>query len=119
MTGKFEVFKSKNKWYFHLKASNGQIIADSEAYNTKQGALKGIASVQRFAGIAKIQVEDSDEIYNKKQLVKSLINREKIYNDPNDDQSKPKGEEKDEFKVLNADDKPYKVKNLKRMTSWL
>lgn len=119
MAGKFVVFKSKNRWYFHLKASNGQIIADSEAYNTKQGALKGIASVQRFASSAIVEGEDSSEVYTKKQLVKALVKREKIYNDPKDDQGKPESEIEDEKKIMDADGKKYKVQNLKKYSSWL
>ncbi|MCU1654622.1 MAG: hypothetical protein JWQ60_5771, partial [Pseudonocardia sp.] len=36
------------------KASNGQIIAVGEAYNTKASAFKGIESVQKNAPDAKI-----------------------------------------------------------------
>jgi uncharacterized protein YegP (UPF0339 family)/uncharacterized surface protein with fasciclin (FAS1) repeats len=38
---------------FHLKAGNGQIIAVSQAYGTKESALKGIASIKKNAPIAK------------------------------------------------------------------
>lgn len=45
---KFEKLKSKDsKDYFVLKAGNGEIIGVSETYNSKQGMLKGIDSVQR------------------------------------------------------------------------
>jgi uncharacterized protein YegP (UPF0339 family) len=37
-----------------LKAANGQIIAMSEAYETKRSCEDGIASVQKNAPIAKI-----------------------------------------------------------------
>ncbi len=51
----FEIFKDKNgKFRFRLKAPNGEIIATSEAYETKQGCEKGIASVQENASKAKI-----------------------------------------------------------------
>ena len=48
---KFEIFKSdKNeKFYFRLKAKNGQIILSSQGYADKSGAKKGIASVQKNA----------------------------------------------------------------------
>lgn len=50
---KFEIFKSTNgKYYFRLKASNGEIIAQSEGYSSKQGAQDGIASVKKNAPIA-------------------------------------------------------------------
>jgi uncharacterized protein YegP (UPF0339 family) len=44
---KYEVFTDIDSQYrFHLKASNGEIIAASEAYETKQGVLHGIEAVQ-------------------------------------------------------------------------
>ena len=44
---KYEVFTDINSQHrFHLKASNGEIIAASEAYETKQGVLHGIEAVQ-------------------------------------------------------------------------
>ncbi|WP_224490349.1 YegP family protein [Robertkochia flava] len=43
----FEIFQSdKNqKFYFNLKANNGQIILSSQGYESKNGAEKGIKSV--------------------------------------------------------------------------
>lgn len=50
MTGKFEYSKDKAGDYrFRLKASNGQIIAVSEAYSSKDACLKGIESVKKNA----------------------------------------------------------------------
>ncbi len=50
---KFEIFKGKDgKYYFRLKAGNGEIIAQSEGYSSKQGAQDGIASVKMNAPIA-------------------------------------------------------------------
>lgn len=44
--GKIEIFKGQNQqFYFRVKAKNGEIIANSEAYLTKQGARKGITSL--------------------------------------------------------------------------
>jgi uncharacterized protein YegP (UPF0339 family) len=55
MAGKFEVYEDKsNKFRFRLKASNGQIVATGEAYETKAAALKGCESVQRAAEGAQI-----------------------------------------------------------------
>lgn len=49
-TGKFEVKLDKaGKYRFNLKAANGEIIASSEAYESKQSALNGIDSVRRNA----------------------------------------------------------------------
>jgi uncharacterized protein YegP (UPF0339 family) len=50
MAGKFEIIKDKaGKYRFHLKAANGEIIASSEAYETKASAENGIESVQKNA----------------------------------------------------------------------
>ncbi len=47
---KFEIFVgSDSKFYFHLKAENGEIIAASQGYTTKQSAESGIDSIKRTA----------------------------------------------------------------------
>lgn len=47
----FEIFQSEKnqKFYFNLKAANGQIILSSQAYESKTGAEKGIKSVMENA----------------------------------------------------------------------
>lgn len=53
MAGKFELYKDKaGKFRFRLKASNGQVIASGEAYETKASAMKGIESVRKNASDA-------------------------------------------------------------------
>ncbi len=48
--GHFELKVAKNgQFYFVLKASNGQVILQSEMYTTKAAALNGIQSVQNNA----------------------------------------------------------------------
>lgn len=50
MAGKFELYKDRaDKYRFRLKAGNGEIIAVSEAYNSKGSALGGIDSIRRNA----------------------------------------------------------------------
>ncbi len=50
MAGKFEVYKDKKgEFRFRLKAGNGEIIATSEGYTSKQGCLNGIESVKKNA----------------------------------------------------------------------
>jgi len=54
VTGVFEVLcDAVGRFRFHLKADNGQIIAVSQSYGTKESALKGIASIKKNAPIAK------------------------------------------------------------------
>ena len=43
-----------DKWRFHLKAANGEIIAVSQSYQTKESAESGIASVKKNAPNAKV-----------------------------------------------------------------
>jgi uncharacterized protein YegP (UPF0339 family) len=55
MAAKFEIFLDRKKQYrFHLKASNGETIAASQAYDTKAACLKGIKSIQKSAPAAAI-----------------------------------------------------------------
>lgn len=55
MAGKFECFKDgKGKYRFRLKAGNGQIIATSEGYESKDSCIKGIDSVRSNAPTAPI-----------------------------------------------------------------
>ena len=55
MAGKFVLKKgSTGKFHFNLVASNGQVIATSETYESKSAALNGIESVQKNAPDAKI-----------------------------------------------------------------
>lgn len=50
MAGKFELKKAKNgKFHFSLLAGNGQIILQSEMYETKASANNGIESVKKNA----------------------------------------------------------------------
>jgi len=56
MAGKFVLKKgSTGKYHFNLVASNGQVIATSEAYERKQSALAGIESVKKNAPDAAIE----------------------------------------------------------------
>jgi uncharacterized protein YegP (UPF0339 family) len=46
--------RSTGKFRFNLVATNGQVIATSEAYESKASAIKGIESVKRNAPTAEI-----------------------------------------------------------------
>jgi uncharacterized protein YegP (UPF0339 family) len=64
MAAKFEIFTDRKKQYrFRLKASNGEIIAASEAYETKAACLKDIKSIQKNAPAA--QIIDPEEAAKK------------------------------------------------------
>jgi uncharacterized protein len=56
MAAKFEVYKdSRGEFRFRLKAANGEIIASSEGYSSKDACLNGIASVKKNAPEAEIK----------------------------------------------------------------
>jgi uncharacterized protein YegP (UPF0339 family) len=55
MPGKFIVKKGPTgKFRFSLLSTNGQVVASSEAYETKRAAMAGVASVQKLAAGATI-----------------------------------------------------------------
>lgn len=52
MAGKFEVKTAKSgQTHFNLLAGNGQIILQSEMYETKASALNGIESIKKNAAM--------------------------------------------------------------------
>ena len=56
---KFEVYADKaGEFRFRLKASNGQIIAVGEGYTTLKNCLAGVASVQKNAVDAPIEMAE-------------------------------------------------------------
>ena len=56
MPGKFVIKKgSTGKFRFNLHSSNGQIVATSEAYETKAAAQAGIRSVKKLAADAAVE----------------------------------------------------------------
>jgi hypothetical protein len=55
MAGKFEVYEDRSgKYRFRLKAGNGEIVAQGEAYESKSAAQKGCESVQKAADGAQV-----------------------------------------------------------------
>ncbi len=68
--GKYIIKKSKNDgFHFNLMATNGQVIASSEIYNSLDSCKKGIASVAKNAPIANLEdqtVEGFEQVTNPK-----------------------------------------------------
>ena len=55
MAAKFVLKKgASGKFHFNLQAANGQVIATSEAYESKAAAINGIESVKKNAPVAEI-----------------------------------------------------------------
>lgn len=58
MSAKFVIFKdAKGEYRFRLKAANGEIIAASEGYSSKQACENGIESVKKNAPSAPVEEE--------------------------------------------------------------
>jgi hypothetical protein len=57
---KFEFWQSDKdeQWYFHLCAPNGEIVAQSQGYTTKDNCINGINAVKKYAGTAIIFQEE-------------------------------------------------------------
>ena len=56
MAAKFVLKKgSTGKFHFNLIATNGQVIATSETYESKAAALNGIESVKKNAPVAEVE----------------------------------------------------------------
>ena len=46
----YEIFQGQDdKWYWHLKSANHEIIAQSQGYADKEGCLRGIEAVRNHA----------------------------------------------------------------------
>jgi len=58
--GKFVIRKVATGIKFDLKATNGQVIATSEVYETKASCLKGIESVKKNAPIANVEDQTAE-----------------------------------------------------------
>jgi uncharacterized protein len=58
---KFEVYLDEmDNYRFRLRARNGQIIAVSQSYKSKEGCLKGIKSVKLNASSARIEILEKE-----------------------------------------------------------
>ncbi|RXA21911.1 DUF1508 domain-containing protein [Methanosarcina sp. MSH10X1] len=54
---KFEIYADEVGTYkFRLRARNGQVVAVSQSYRSKEGCLKGIRSVKSNAADARIVI---------------------------------------------------------------
>ena len=62
MPGKFVLKKgTTGKFRFNLLATNGQVVATSEAYNSKASAMGGIRSVKSLAADAAVEDQTTKE----------------------------------------------------------
>jgi len=55
-TATFEVYESKDGLYrFRLKGANGEIVASSEGYSSRENAKRGAETVKRIAPTATVK----------------------------------------------------------------
>ena len=64
--GKFVLRTTPGGFKFDLKAANGEVIATSEVYTTKDACVKGIASVTKNAPIAALEDQTAEGFEVKK-----------------------------------------------------
>jgi len=70
---KYEVYKDKTSQFrFRLKASNGQIIAESESYETKEACLNGVDVVRKSCD-AEIEDQTVTTEFTKENLSSSKV----------------------------------------------
>ena len=80
---KFEVYQSKDKYYFRLKARNGQVILKSQGYSSKSGCLNGVKSVQTNGGeksrYERKTAKDGRHMFNLLAANKQVIGTSQLY----------------------------------------
>ena len=74
--GKFVIKETKTGVKFDLKATNGQVIATSEVYNSMAACKNGIESVKKNAPVANIE-DQTVEGYEEKKNPKFEIYTDK------------------------------------------
>lgn len=89
---RFETFRGiDGKYYFHLKANNGQIVLQSQGYTTKASATNGIASVRTNGAIlARFQVRaaaDGHSYFVLKAGNGAVVGRSEMYESASDAQA--------------------------------
>ena len=80
----FEVFKNDSgKFYFNLKASNGQVILSSQGYAAKTGAMNGVQSVINHAtndaNFERAEAKDGRVYFNLKASNGQVIGKSQMY----------------------------------------
>lgn len=82
---KYEVFTdAADEFRFHLKASNGEIIAASESYETREGVMNGIEAVQRScdAEIEDLTVDQASKKMDESKEMDETAGIEEVCKEP-------------------------------------
>lgn len=80
----FEVFKNDSgKFYFNLKATNGQVILSSQGYAAKSGAMNGVQSVINHAtddaNFERKEAKDGSPFFTLKASNGQIIGKSQMY----------------------------------------
>jgi hypothetical protein len=71
---KYQVFKdAKSKFRFHLKASNGEVIAQGEGYEEKESCLNGIHVIQKSSNAEIEDLTTTIKVKEAKDLIQAPI----------------------------------------------
>jgi len=87
MAGRFVLSTTKDGQYlFNLKAANGQVILTSERYQSRDGAINGIESVRKNAGLderyERRTASNGDHYFVLKAANHQVIGRSEMYSSP-------------------------------------
>lgn len=80
----FEVFKNDSgKFYFNLKATNGQVIISSQGYAGKPAAMNGVQSVIKHAAndanFERKEAKDGSPFFTLKASNGQIIGKSQMY----------------------------------------
>ena len=80
----FEVFKNDSgKFYFNLKATNGQVILSSQGYAGKPGTMNGVQSVINHAkddaNFERKEAKDGSSFFTLKASNGQIIGKSQMY----------------------------------------
>lgn len=80
---KFEVYKSKGKHYFRLKARNGQTVLTGQGYASRSSCMNGVKSVKTNADkksrYERKTAKDGRHMFNLLAANKQVIGTSQLY----------------------------------------
>ena len=76
--GKYEIVKRNGSFYFLLKANNGQLLLESSAYTTEQGAKKAVETFKKAVEVGEFNI-DEDKNGNFKFILRASSRSQMLY----------------------------------------
>ena len=76
--GKYEIVRRKGSYFFLLKANNGQLLLESSAYTTEQGARKAIDTFKNAVEVGEFNI-DEDKNGNYKFILRANARSQMLY----------------------------------------